>query len=88
VHVGILYVGFTENDNDKKLMSATGEFKAVPARPAFLQQSQNRVAKSVLSMAKYRLNTRTLSVAGKSTSFLSRIAPWIISRLAILSQNN
>lgn len=86
VHVGILYVGFTENDPEKKLMSGSGEWASVPKRPAFLQQSQRAVARSVLQMAKHRINKRTLSLVGKGTSLLLRLYPGIIDSLAILTQ--
>lgn len=86
VHFGILYVGFTENDPDKKLLSGSGEWKPVPKRPAFLQQSQDKVARSVLQMVKYRINKRTLSMMGRGTSFLLRLYPGIIDSLSILTQ--
>ena len=86
VHVGILYVGFTENDNDKKLMSPSGIWKPVPKRPHLLVQTQDKVASSVLVMVKRRLNKKTLSINGKCISFLSRIAPEIIGLLTIVSQ--
>lgn len=78
VHIGILYVGFTENENDKKLISSSGEWEPVPKRMRFFQQSQNKVAKSVLLMVKYRLNKRTISLIGISTAFVARFMPWII----------
>jgi NAD(P)-dependent dehydrogenase (short-subunit alcohol dehydrogenase family) len=86
VHVGILYVGFTENDADKKLISSNGEWLSVPKRPRLLQQSQNKVARSVLLMAKYRQNKKTLSLIGICTSLLTRLAPGIIGSLTKLSQ--
>lgn len=86
VHVGILYVGFTENDSDKKLISSNGEWLSVPKRPRLFQQSQNKVASSVLLMVKYRLNKKTLSLIGICTYLITRLAPGIISGLAILSQ--
>ena len=86
VHVGILYVGFTENDNDKKLLSSSGEWKPVPKRPSLLLQTQNNVASSILLMIKRRTNKKTLSVNGKCLSFLSRVTPGIIGLLTIVSQ--
>lgn len=86
VHVGILYVGFTENDNDKKLMSSNGSWKPVPKRPRLLLHTQSKVASSVLLMVKRRLNKKTLSVNGKFLTFLSRVAPEILGLLTIVSQ--
>ena len=86
VHVGIVYVGFTENDEDKKLLSENGDWKDVPKRPRIFQQTQKSVAESVLSLVKYRQNKKTLSFAGKITSVLSRSFPWIIGVAAIITQ--
>ena len=86
VHVGILYVGFTKNDYDKKLLSSSGQWVPVPKRPGFFQQSQNKVANSVLKMVTRRTNKKTLSLVGISTEIVSRTAPWIILLATILSQ--
>ena len=86
IHLGILYVGFTENDTDKKLMSANGDWASVPNRPRLLQQSQNRVASVIVSMIKRRSSKKTLSVAGKTTFFMAKFFPGLLGRLAILSQ--
>jgi NAD(P)-dependent dehydrogenase (short-subunit alcohol dehydrogenase family) len=86
VHVGIVYVGFTENDTDKKLLSHDGNWEAVPKRPRIFQQTQRSVARSVLLMVKYRRNKKTLSFAGKATSFLSRSFPRIIKTIIIITQ--
>lgn len=88
VHVGILYVGFTENDVDKKLLSSSGEWKPVPNRPGLFQQTQHKVACSILQMAKHRKNKKTLSFVGVSTEFISRLAPWLINTATTWSQKN
>lgn len=86
VHVGILYVGFTKNDADKKLMTSNGSWMPVPKRPAIFQQTQNKVAASVLRMVLRRANKKTLSLVGTSTEIISKLAPWVIRSAAILSQ--
>lgn len=86
IHFGILYVGFTENNDDKKLLSAKGEWLPVPKRMSFLQQSQKKVASSVVKMVKRRTSLKTLSLAGKTTFFLARFFPRLFGALAILSQ--
>lgn len=86
VHIGILYVGFTKNDSDKKLMSSSGDWASVPKRPGFFQQSQNSVANSILKMVVRKTNKKTLSLVGISTEMISKFAPWIIRSAAILSQ--
>lgn len=86
VHVGILYVGFTENDAEKKLLSANGEWLPVPDRPRLLQQSQKEVADAVLQMTRYRIHKKTLSAVGFFTSVLTRFAPWIMGYASRLSE--
>ncbi len=86
IHLGIVYVGFTENTDDKKLMSANGDWLPVPKRLSFLQQPQNKVAASIIKMAKRRTNKETLSVTGKITFFMAKFFPRILDGLAVLSQ--
>lgn len=86
IHLGILYVGFTENNDDKKLMSANGEWLPVPKRMSLLQQSQKKVASSVVRMVKGRKSQKTLSLAGKTTFFLAKFFPRLLGGIAILSQ--
>jgi NAD(P)-dependent dehydrogenase (short-subunit alcohol dehydrogenase family) len=86
VHIGIVYVGFTENDADKKLLSEDGNWKDVPERPRVFQQTQRSVARSILLMVKYRINKRTLTFTGKTISVLSKFFPGIVGVLAIIAQ--
>lgn len=86
VHVGILYVGFTENDGEKTVLSSTGEWLPVPERPRILQQSKNEVAEAVLRMVKYRINKKTLSSVGLITTVVTRFTPWIMAYAGLLSQ--
>lgn len=44
VHVGICYLGFTENDSQKRMLSAKGQMIKVPERPKLLTQSKQKVA--------------------------------------------
>lgn len=88
VHVGILHVGFTKNDSDKKLFNSSGDWVQVPGRPAVFQQSQNRVAVAVLQMVKHRINKKTLSLIGNLTSVIAKFTPVVLIRLAILSQKH
>lgn len=78
VHVGILNLGFTENDSNKKLSAGKGEWLPVPKRPRLFVQSKEKVAKEILKMAKYRTKKKTLSIMGKLTEFSARFFPGII----------
>ncbi|MCC6683874.1 MAG: SDR family NAD(P)-dependent oxidoreductase [Bacteroidia bacterium] len=78
VHVGILNLGFTENDRNKKLSAGKGKWLPVPKRPRFFVQSKEKAAKEILKMAKYRTKKKTLSLIGKLTEFVSRFCPGLI----------
>lgn len=78
VHIGIVYVGFTENDQDKKTYSHSGEKVLVPKRNKLLQQKQQRVAEAIFRCVIKRKQKVVLSSVGKLTYFLSRFSPFII----------
>jgi len=73
VHVGILYVGFTENDEDKKIYSATGEL--MPLHRPQNNDTQQGVAKSILHAVQKRKTVMYLTSLGKITQFLYRLFP-------------
>ncbi|MEO1451545.1 MAG: SDR family oxidoreductase, partial [Bacteroidota bacterium] len=50
VHVGILYVGFTENDQDSGIINGAGELNAFPDR-GLKRQPQARVAAAIQQIA-------------------------------------
>lgn len=50
VHLGIIYLGFTENDADNKTLAADGTLIPVPPRIKFIQLSQQRTANAILKM--------------------------------------
>lgn len=81
VHVGLVELGFTKNDPGKVLVTANGEWKAVPARLCYLQQSQEKVAGSILSAVKYRRRRRTLSFTGKILLVLNFICTPLLRSL-------
>lgn len=78
VHVGIVYVGFTENDNDKLVLNAKGQLVPVALRAKMIQQTQEQVAKSIVKLTIRRKNRLILSFIGKSLAFIVRFFPFII----------
>jgi len=86
VHLGIIYLGFTENDADKKTLAADGTLMLVPKRIKFIQLSQRYTANAILNMIFKRKKKSVLSLTGKLTNTLSRIAPYIIQALAKKSE--
>jgi len=88
VHVGILYVGFTENDGDKTIYSATGE--RIPLRRPKNNDTQQGVAKSVLKSVQKRKSIMYLTALGKVTKilyqFFPRLSSYFLRKVALKSE--
>jgi len=78
IHIGILYLGFTENDADKKTYSPQGKLIPVPQRNKIFRQSKEKVAGHILTMIKYRRSKMILSVPGIVLNFFSRFIPSVL----------
>jgi short-subunit dehydrogenase len=79
VHVGIIYVGFTENDPNKHIYSATGEL--MPLHRDKNSDTQTGVAKSVLKSLRKRRPVMYLTCAGKIANVVYRLFPRLSSFL-------
>lgn len=86
VHIGIVHVGFTKNDDDKRVLNAKGELIPVAQRPAYLQQTQEEVAKSVLDLIRKRRFKSILSFVGKLNAFAIRFFPGLVLNIISHSQ--
>ncbi len=82
VHVGIIYVGFTENDPNKVIYDSQG--RLIPLVKRKNSHSQGDVAKKMLTMITKRKKRMVLTPLGKFSSILYRLLPnlsdWIITR--------
>ena len=81
IHIGLVEPGFTENDEEKVLLSGDGEWKPVPARINLLKQSQRSVALAIVKAVSRRSRRRTLSVGGKILKVLAILSPFILRRI-------
>ena len=86
VHIGIVHVGFTQNDADKRVINGKGELILVAQRPVYLQQTQKQVAKAVLTTIRKRKFKSTPSIIGKLNSYLVRFFPGLVMRIIAASQ--
>jgi short-subunit dehydrogenase len=75
IHVGICYLGFTENEAEKRMVTAEGKLIPVPRRPAFFQQSREKVAAEICAMIRYKKSKLVLSPLGKITAWMIRFFP-------------
>jgi NAD(P)-dependent dehydrogenase (short-subunit alcohol dehydrogenase family) len=77
VHVGIAYLGFTENDPDKTILSPDGQTIAQPNRNVFKAQPVGQVAAQIVQMIERRQSRRVFTTLGHFSSLVSRFAPWL-----------
>ncbi|MDX2250410.1 MAG: SDR family oxidoreductase [Bacteroidia bacterium] len=77
IHVGIAYVGFTENDPQKIIMDADGKLIYLEERKGIKKQTPAQVARIVSRMIQKRTKKTTLSAMGKGL----RIAKWLFPGL-------
>jgi NAD(P)-dependent dehydrogenase (short-subunit alcohol dehydrogenase family) len=76
LHVGMIYVGIVENDEDKQILRSDGShFVPQPRRRALTQRA---VARAVVSMVRRRQRTRVLSVGARLTRMLAVLAPRLL----------
>ena len=76
VHLGMLYVGITQNDPDKKILAADGSPLALSPRPRAMTQVQ--VAEAAYRMVLRRRGTRVLTPGGRAIAALTRFAPGLV----------
>jgi short-subunit dehydrogenase len=86
VHIGVVHVGFTQNEDQKRVLNAKGELVAVATRPAYLQQTREQVANAILKSIRKRNAKTILTIMGKVNAFMVRFFPSLVSRIIIYSQ--
>ena len=86
IHFGICYVSFTQNEEQKRMITANGTLIPVPKRPQFLLQSREKVASKITEMIRQRKSKIILSPIGKTTAFLMRHFPKVVLQMMLLAQ--
>lgn len=83
VHVGVVYVGLTETDAEKRVLAADGTW--VPIRRPY-HQTQGAVAARIVEVIRRRRRVTVLTVRGRLLALLSRLVPrlveWVLARAA------
>lgn len=85
VHVGLAYVGFTQNDPEKTIFDKDGKVIAQPKRDFIKAESPEKVAKRIIQMIEKRQFKRVFTVLGKLNSFMNRYFPALVT--GILRRN-
>lgn len=81
IHVALAYIGFTQNDPDKKFLDASGKSVSLPNRSNVKQMPVEIVASRLLAMLEKKQKQRIFGTMGKLTYHLNRFAPFIISKV-------
>lgn len=75
VHVGVVHVGFTEHDPEKRILAADGS-GVLPDRPA--HQTQAQVGEAVARCVARRRNRVVLTPVGKLGAWAWRLSPTLV----------
>lgn len=85
VHIGIIYVGITQNDPKKKTYKSDGELMDI--LPRTTKNTQLGVAKAIFSCVKKRRRKVYHSTTGKITKLMYQFFPalsdWLLERFAL-----
>lgn len=85
IHIGLAYVGFTQNDPDKQFVRPDGSLMTRPDRNQGMVEPVDKVAKGLIRMIEKRQHKRVFSNLGWTLYWLNRISPNLVSWL--LKQN-
>lgn len=81
IHVGLMYVGFTQNDDTKRTINSDGSLVALGDRSNIKTQTQESVAHAILGTLKKRKFITTLSSLGRVHQIANRISPWLVEKI-------
>ncbi len=86
LHIGVIHLGFTANDPEKRVFSATGQPVPMAHRPPRWQMSQQDVARAIARHIRRRRSRTVLTFMGKLNVTLSRFFPDLVDWLVLLSK--
>lgn len=85
IHIGLAYVGFTENDKEKTIYDKDGNIVPQPKRDFIKAEPQEVVAKRIIKMIENRTFKQVFTPLGKLNAFMNRFFPFVVG--PILSRN-
>jgi short-subunit dehydrogenase len=88
LHVLIMCAGFTTSDIRKKALTADGTPQGYTPREEEKMMTPEQVARAIYRAVKRRRNYRILTLEGKMTAMVKRIAPRILEHAAYLKMKN
>ncbi|MBC6698427.1 SDR family oxidoreductase [Hymenobacter sp. BT190] len=82
VHFGVVHIGFTQNDNDKRVLDAQGQPVAIAHRPPRWQKTQAEVAAIIVQHIRKRRQRTVISALGWLIAivhaYLPRLGDWVV----------
>jgi NAD(P)-dependent dehydrogenase (short-subunit alcohol dehydrogenase family) len=86
LHIGLIYVGFTENEPGKETVGADGSLKLLKPRPGNNRvQSRESVAKAVVSNLEHRKFITVLTPLGKLLWSLQPLFPGLVESIMLIN---
>ncbi|MBW1811166.1 MAG: SDR family oxidoreductase [Deltaproteobacteria bacterium] len=85
VHVGVVYLGFTEHDPEKRILSASGEL-ILPDRPA--HHSQDKAGKLVVDLITKRKRQVVMTPIGSLGWFAHRLSPLLVEKVVLWAKES
>ena len=81
IHVGIAYVGFTENDPKKTIYDAKGLIVPQPKRDFIKAEPVERVAGRIIGMVENKKFKEVFTPLGKLNAVLNKLTPGLVHRV-------
>ncbi|OGX83940.1 hypothetical protein BEN47_17070 [Hymenobacter lapidarius] len=82
VHFGVVHIGFTQNDADKRVLDAAGRPVPIAHRPPRWQKSQAEVGAIIVRHVRQRRRRTVISALGRLIlvvhSLLPRVGDWVV----------
>ena len=82
LHFGVVHIGFTQNDPEKRVLAANGQPVPIAHRPPRWQKSQAEVAAIIVRHIRRRRQRTVISVLGKLIvllhNYFPRLGDWIV----------
>nr|WKN36398.1 SDR family oxidoreductase [Tunicatimonas sp. TK19036] len=87
IHVGIVYVGITENDPGKKVINKDGSYLLLQDRQHRKTQTPQQVAHEIIRLIERRKFKKILSVLGKLNALANVLFPRVVDKILIRSKD-
>ena len=82
IHFGVVHIGFTQNDPEKRVLDAAGQPVPIAHRPPRWQKSQAEVAAIIVRHVRKRRQRTVISALGRLIvlvhTYLPRVGDWVV----------